>query len=97
MTIRLTREAELDLIEIEVYYLREGPQLADDFTKDLFKYLDLICKQPDSGSRLTDRYRKFLMKRFPCYIVYEWTPGMLVVIQLVHDKRHPRVQYKRIK
>ena len=97
MNIRLTPEAELDVIEIEAYYLKLSPYLAQHFFEELMDHLDLISGSPNAGIKIRKGFRRFQMSKFPYSIIYEFDQDGVIVVHIVHDKRHPKTKLKRIK
>lgn len=97
MNIRFTPEAEFDLIEVENHYLSIAPHLADQFLKELLSCLGLVSENPNAGIPLRKSFRYFHLTRFPYLVIYELSAPDLVVVHVLHNKRHPKIRKKRTK
>ncbi len=97
MSIRFTPEAELDLIEIEEHYLKIASHLPEQFVEELIDHLDFLLNNPNAGIKIRKGYRCTHLSRFPYFVIYEIETVEFVVVQIVHDKRHPKMKFKRIK
>lgn len=97
MRIRFTPEAELDLIEIENHYVSIAPPLAERFLEEFLSHLHLVSDNPNAGIALRKGFRYFHLTRFPYLVIYELSLPDLVVVHILHNKRHPKIRKKRTK
>lgn len=93
--IELLPEAETDIDDIYSWYNTINPKLAKRFLESTEEVLSLIQSHPLLFQKIKRNYRKSNLKTFPYKIVYRIKENIVVVIAVVHHKRHPGLLTKR--
>ena len=70
MTIHFHSEARKEFFEAVEYYEEQVVGLGDDFVDEVEKVLSVIEQQPNSGAKVTNKERRFLVSRFPFGVIY---------------------------
>jgi toxin ParE1/3/4 len=86
-----------DLIEAQGSYdaLRFG--LGSEFSPAVTDRVDVLLEFPETGSSLNERgFRRVAVGRFPYQIIYRFLGETVLVIAVVHERRHPRVWLGRL-
>ena len=96
MTIRFHSEARKEFFETSEYYEEQVMGLGDDFINEVEKVLDVILQQPDSGSKMTNSERRFLLSRFPYGIIYSAEADQIIIFAVMNLKRKPGYWESRV-
>lgn len=90
MRLIYTSEARLEITEAGAYYRRISKELAREFKQRLAGALEDVKRQPETWSRLDDKYHRKLMKQFPYGVIYHLPDtGTVEVVSLMHFSREP--------
>jgi plasmid stabilization system protein ParE len=94
MKPRFLDEATAELDEATFWYERRRAGLGGDFYKAVEDAIAEIIATPDrfpfyEGDRSTGRHRRFLLKRFPYFVVYEILSEELLIVSISHSSRMP--------
>jgi plasmid stabilization system protein ParE len=81
------REATWDLSDIEDYYNKIRPSLADQFFEEFFRTMDFIEDEPELYQVRYRGIRIAPMQRFPYGIHYRETENQLIIYRVLHTKR----------
>ena len=100
MNLRVLSIAETEAAEAISWYEKRQPGLGADFLLEYERVLSQIERNPGRYSKLetikTDRdIHRFLLHRFPYYVVYEVVPDEVVVLAVCHASRRPNYWLKR--
>lgn len=92
MTPRLVfrPEAERELIEAIDWYEERRPGLGREFAVALVARIAKILSSPLASPRVRGEMRRSILQRFPYAIYYQVLPGEVVVLGVMHGRRHPR-------
>lgn len=90
-------EARIDVLEIVEYYEREGgTKLADRFTAELERFIELIAERPESYSTRIKDVRRANLRRFPHHVLFRIIDDETVkVLSVKHDGRRPSYGARR--
>jgi len=88
--------AELDLIEIKSWYSVESINLFNEFISEFEHLVFLISQNPKEFPVISKRYRKAILKRFPYKIIYSTEKEVVVIVAVIHHKRHPNIWKSRV-
>ncbi|HMB40434.1 MAG TPA: type II toxin-antitoxin system RelE/ParE family toxin [Balneolaceae bacterium] len=83
MTIKFHSEARKEFFEAADYYEEQVVGLGDVFIDEVEKVLDLIEQQPESGTRITDSERRFLVSRFPYGVIYSVEGDQILIFAVM--------------
>jgi len=89
LRVVLDPAAAAELREAAVFYedCREG--LGQEFLADVEASFDAIARRPDLWRRLTGRFRRCLVHRFPYGVIYAVEDDVVYVAAVMHLKRKP--------
>ena len=92
MTPRLVLrpQAEAELLEARDWYEDQRPGLGGRFAAEVDKALDAVRQAPLAYPRVHAEIRRALVRRFPYAIYFRAMPDEVVVLALIHGRRHPR-------
>lgn len=68
--VKFLHEAEVELLEIVVYYEEQAYGLGADFYDEVKHAIGDISLMPDAWSPRADGTRRYLLHRFPYVVVY---------------------------
>jgi plasmid stabilization system protein ParE len=92
VTRRLTfrPEARTELLEIRRWYDRRRPGLGAEFGKEAERALGTLVQSADEFQRVHGEIRRVRLHRFPYAIFYRILGDEVVVLAIMHGRRHPR-------
>jgi len=88
--VRLTAEAEEDLVEAQRWYQRRGSERARRFRGAVQDGLDLIERHPEGQPLVYRSIRRMVLRRFPYLLLYFIDGEIAVVIGCFHGARDPK-------
>ncbi len=88
--LRIRKEAERDLKEAFEWYERQRNGLGQAFLEEIGKTLSLIQAFPSADPHMYKTCRRTLSRRFPYAIYYVHEHSDIVVIAVLHQRRHPQ-------
>jgi plasmid stabilization system protein ParE len=71
------------------YYNQQQPGLGFEFAAEVRRTIDRIVKLPQAWQLLSDNTRRCRLNRFPYGIIYSIQEAEIVIIAVMHVKRHP--------
>ena len=89
-------EAETEFHETIEYYENNEQGLGYDFSMEVHATIQNIVNHPNAWPVVEDDIRRCLVKRFPYGIVYSIEQGMILVLAVMHLRRHPDYWKNRI-
>lgn len=94
---QLHPDAKAELHEAAAWYEERRPGLGLDFLREVRRGVREICQAP-ARSPLWGRGpdRRFLLARFPYWIVYEDLGATVAIKAVAHAKRNPGYWRKRV-
>ena len=87
--IRLLISAEQEMFDAACYYELQAVGLGQDFLDTVEMLLRDIVDFPESWPIVLDDIRRRLIRRFPYSLLYRIDPDEIVVLAVMHQKRHP--------
>jgi toxin ParE1/3/4 len=91
--VQIIVAAELELREATGWYLQRAPRVADRFTAETRRTLQLIETFPQIGGRVPSiddpDVRQLPVHAFPYHIVFLNLPDRIEVIAFAHHRRRP--------
>lgn len=92
MTPRLVLrpQAEAELLDARDWYEDQRPRLGSAFATEVDRTLDGIVQAPLAYPRVQGDIRRALVRRFPYAIYFRAMPDEIVVLAVIHGRRHPR-------
>ena len=81
--------AEADLVDAVAYYNDQSEGLGYEFAAEIRQTLARIVRFPDAWHPLSQRTRRCRTKRFPYGVVYQVRGDLVLVVAIMHLRRHP--------
>ena len=82
-------EALAEYNEAALYYGDRVPGLDDDFCEEVEAGIATICEAPDRWRLIDGRVRRYIIKRFPYAMIYQFLPDRVRIIAVMHHSREP--------
>lgn len=88
-SLRLLLSAEQEMFDAACYYEMQAPGLGADFLNKIeLAFLD-IAEAPERWPVVRDNIRRRLIRRFPYSLLYRIDPAEIIILAVMHQKRHP--------
>ncbi len=71
------------------YYNSESPGLGYEFADEVFRTIARAAAMPDAWPRLSEKTRRCITRRFPYGVVYQQRDDALIIVSVMHLRRHP--------
>jgi plasmid stabilization system protein ParE len=88
-------EAQLDIENSAVWYERQQAGLGSRFVDGLNEVLTRIAENPIQFPQLEKGVRRALLRRFPYGLYFVPEPNRVVVLAVLHLRRHPDTWKRR--
>jgi len=79
------------------YYENKAKNLGVRFLKEIRNTIDSIAENPKSGNPIRGNIRRKLVNKFPFGIFYRIDPEEIVIIAIMHLRRHPDYWIDRVR
>ncbi len=89
-------EAKIDLLGINDWYEFQKHNLGQEFHNELSILISKISSNPLHYKIISKHYRKATTQRFPYNIFYKVDDDKIIVVAILHQKRHPSIWKKRL-
>jgi plasmid stabilization system protein ParE len=89
--------AVTELREAVEYYNQQSEGLGFEFAAEVRRTIARIVQFPDAWSVLSVRTRRCRTNRFPYGIVYQVRDDAILVVAVMHLRRHPETWQSRLK
>ncbi len=86
----LLPKARNDLSKAARYLELEKLGLGNRLTDEIQDALGRLSLNPQVGAEVAPGVRKLVVRRFPYSLLYRITPEYVLVLAVVHQRRHPR-------
>ena len=86
---RLLKPAENELVEAMFYYENQAEGLGCEFIDRINEAVVRIEKNPEAYPEMKNAVRRCLVRQFPFALLYKIVPGELIILAVMHLKRHP--------
>jgi toxin ParE1/3/4 len=96
LPIVLQTPAEADFDEAADWYERQETGLGLTFIRRVHDTLESIASRPSFFPIVLEDIHRAKVRRFPYLIFYRLETQQIVVLAIVHGRRHPRVWQQRI-
>ena len=78
------------------WYRERSALAADAFLAELDRAVEKIVENPEMYPHYVQGTRRYLLQRFPFYLVYRQVTGKLEIVAIAHGRRKPGYWRKRI-
>ena len=84
--------ARSELLDAAIYYDEQADGLGGQFIDEAQRVVGILAESPGLGAPVPGSapLRRWPLRRFPYYIVYETDNDALVVLAVAHERRRPR-------
>jgi plasmid stabilization system protein ParE len=94
--INVHPEAVAEAQAAELWYRERNTLAADAFLAELDRAVERIAEEPERYPLYVNDTRRYLLQRFPFYLVYREVTGKLEIVAIAHGRRRPGYWKKRI-
>ena len=88
--VRFTTSAKSEYLAAVAFYNESSPGLGFEFADAMRRSIEQILRNPDAWQSLSKNTRRYLIRRFPYGVIYQVRKDQIVVIGVMHLKRHPQ-------
>jgi len=89
MRVEFLSAADAELVEAVSYYNEESEGLGHEFAAEVKQTTGRIVQFPEAWQKLSVRTRRCRTKRFPYGVVCQVRGDLMLVIAVMHLRRHP--------
>ena len=79
----------------ERWYRARNETAATRFRRELDRAVELIAHRPEAAPPYMGNTRRFLLRRFPFFVVYRVHRGHVQVVAVAHARRRPHYWRER--
>lgn len=97
MNYKILFEASKEIEEAIEYYDLLNKGLGAKLLRELENSLKIICEYPDSCVKISKKFRRCLLRRFPYGVIYTIHNSEIIVIAFMNLYRKPNYWKKRSK
>lgn len=92
----LREEAREDVASAAAWYDAQRPGLGTDFVSEARDLFQQIAERPSCFRPVTQEVRRALLHRFPYVVYFSAAAEEVVILAVVHKRRHPDTWRQRI-
>jgi plasmid stabilization system protein ParE len=78
-----------EAVAAERWYRERNEKAAVRFQRELDRVVELIAARPEAASPYIGNTRRFLLRRFPFFVVYRVYDGQIQGVAVAHARRRP--------
>ncbi len=82
-------DASAEALAIHDHYFDVASTLAEDFQTELERSRTVIARSPNTWPQYDHGTHRYLMKRFPYFVVYRVAETRIEVIAIAHERQRP--------
>lgn len=71
------------------HYQSLSPGLGFDLIDEVERVATLLCHSPNIGQPLSQRHRRFPLRRFPFGVIYRTDDDVIAIIAIAHRRQKP--------
>ncbi len=94
--IEFHAEASLEFEAAFEWYLERSESVASRFAAEIDRAIQAIADAPQRWPSGPNETRRFLLARFPFFVVYRELPSTIQVLAVAHGRRRPGYWQERI-
>jgi toxin ParE1/3/4 len=79
----------------ERWYRERNETAAARFQRELDRVVDLIAERPEAAPPYVGNTRRFLLRRFPFFVVYRVFSQRVQIVAVAHARRRPQYWLQR--
>ncbi|HNR30132.1 MAG TPA: type II toxin-antitoxin system RelE/ParE family toxin [Candidatus Hydrogenedentes bacterium] len=96
MKVEFLAAAQAELVDVVSYYNERAEGLGYEFAAEVKQTLARILQFPDAGRPLSRRTRRGRTRRFPYGVVYQVRADLVLIVAVMHMRRHPECWKSRL-
>ena len=96
MRVEFLSAAEAELADAVSYYNGQSEGLGYEFAAEIKQTIARILQFPDAWAQLSVRTRPCRTKRFPYAVVYQIRDRVVLMVAVMHLRRHPDTWKSRL-
>jgi plasmid stabilization system protein ParE len=89
MQLVFRRQAEIELLEAQLWYEDCAPGLGMEFARAVDAALTQALRMPLAYPRIEDDFRHVMTRKFPYSLIYVSEDEQMVIISCFHHSRRP--------
>lgn len=89
MKVEILAVAEAELADAVSYYNGQSEGLGFEFAAEVKQTIARILRFPEAWTMLSPRTRRCRTKRFPYALIYQARGDSILIIAVMHLRRHP--------
>lgn len=89
LSLRFHPEAVAEAAASRTFYEEQAPGLGDAFAEELDHALSQITESPAAWPPYESGTRRYLLRRFPFFVVFRHFKDQIQVVAVMHAKRRP--------
>ena len=97
MRVRFLAAASEEFSNAVSYYDAQKEELGDEFAEEVWRTISRIVSHPLTWQQLSTRTRRCLTRKFPYAVIYQPRPDSILIIAVMHLRRHPDSWRGRVK
>ena len=82
-------DARAEALAIHDHYFDVASTLSEDFQTELERSRTVIARSPNTWPQYDHGTHRYLMKRFPYFVVYRVAETRIEVIAIAHERQRP--------
>jgi plasmid stabilization system protein ParE len=86
---RFLYPAEVEMFDAATFYEQQVARLGESFLSIMETAIADLCSQPEAWPEIGDGVRKRPLRRFPYSILYRIDKDEIVIVAVMHQRRHP--------
>lgn len=89
LPVLFTPKAGMDVLHAARWYGAQRTGLDREFLAELEAHFDTIANFPNGAVLISRTLRMLPMRKFPFVITYRATTHRIIIVRVVHGRRHP--------
>jgi plasmid stabilization system protein ParE len=94
--VRFILPAEQEMLDAAMYYESKAHMLGEDFLDRVDAAVSDIVENPQRWPIVRFNVRRRLVRRYPFAVLYRVVENEIVILAVMHQKRHPSYWFKRV-
>jgi len=95
--VKVTDEADADVIDAARWYAERSLKAADAFIDEVEESYNVIGQFPNGAPRVQGLVRQLPLSRFPFVILYRPMKDHIAILRVFHTSQDPKKKFKRKK
>ncbi len=97
MEVKILEVAEIELMEAVKYLNEQSEGLGFEFAAEVKQTINRIIQYPNAWTTISQRTRRCRTNRFPYGLIYQIREDMILIIAVMHLRKHPETWKSRLK